>query len=120
MRKTVFAYEFSATENNCYSCEFSTTEKNFTHMNFQPIKKIATHMNFQQMRKIVTHMNIFYPGISGEKIEIDPVGTKGSVKFLRQKAATYPADTIASADVIEEKHGEHYLGFFFNLMNSFE
>ena len=84
------------------------------------MRKIVTHMNFRPMRKIVTHMNIFYPGISGEKIEIDPVGTKGSVKFLRQKAATYPADTIASADVIEEKHGEHYLGFFFNLMNSFE
>ena len=88
-------------------------------MNFQPIKKIVTHMNFQPMRKIVTHMNIFYPGISGEKIEIDPVGTKGSVKFLRQKAATYPADTIASADVIEEKHGEHYLGFFFQFDEQF-
>ena len=86
-----------------------------THMNFQPMRKIVTHMNFQPMRKIVTHMNIFYPGISGEKIEIDPVGTKGSVKFLRQKAATYPADTIASADVIEEKHGEHYLVLFFSI-----
>ena len=90
-----------------------------TLMNFQPLRKNATHMNFQPMRKIVTHMNIFYPGISGEKIEIDPVGTKGSVKFLRQKAATYPADTIASADIIEEKNGEPYFGFYFQIDEQF-
>lgn len=54
-----------------------------------------------------------FVGISGEKIEIDPVGTKGSVKFLRQKAATYLADTIASADIIEDKNGKIRSLFYF-------
>ncbi|KAK3087119.1 hypothetical protein FSP39_001919 [Pinctada imbricata] len=42
-------------------------------------------------------------GISGEKIEIDPVATKGSVKFLRQKPTTHDLDSIASCDKIEDK-----------------
>ena len=54
--------------------------------------------------------NYLWPtGISGEKVEIDPVATKGSMKFLRQKAVTYDADTIASCDVVEEKSSGDYV-----------
>ncbi|KAK3593720.1 hypothetical protein CHS0354_013618 [Potamilus streckersoni] len=43
-------------------------------------------------------------GISGEKIEIDPVGSKGSSRLFRQRAVTYDADSIADCEVIEEKN----------------
>lgn len=44
-------------------------------------------------------------GISGEKIEIDPVASKSSTRLFRQRAVTYDADSIASCDLIEEKDG---------------
>ncbi|XP_033732497.1 LOW QUALITY PROTEIN: target of rapamycin complex 2 subunit MAPKAP1-like [Pecten maximus] len=42
-------------------------------------------------------------GVSGEKVEIDPVASKGTLRIFRQKAVTYDADSIASCDIIEEK-----------------
>ncbi|KAJ8300924.1 hypothetical protein KUTeg_022443 [Tegillarca granosa] len=42
-------------------------------------------------------------GISGEKVEIDPVVGKGTAKFFKQRAVTHDADSIASCDIIEEK-----------------
>lgn len=42
-------------------------------------------------------------GVSGEKVEIDPVTSKGTGRIFRQKAVTYDADSIASCDMIEEK-----------------
>lgn len=41
-------------------------------------------------------------GVSGEKVEVDPVGSKGT-KFFKQRAMTYDADNIASCEVLEEK-----------------
>ncbi|XP_070531704.1 target of rapamycin complex 2 subunit MAPKAP1-like [Ptychodera flava] len=44
-------------------------------------------------------------GISGDKVEIDPVSQQKSTKFWsRQKAVSYEADSIASCDIIDEKH----------------
>ncbi|XP_059145208.1 target of rapamycin complex 2 subunit MAPKAP1-like [Physella acuta] len=40
-------------------------------------------------------------GISGDKIEIDPV--KGTTRLFRQKAVTYDADCVAACDVTETK-----------------
>jgi hypothetical protein len=48
-------------------------------------------------------------GISGEKVEIDPVASKSGTKLFRQKPVTYEADSIASCDMIEEKDGGNYL-----------
>lgn len=41
-------------------------------------------------------------GVSGEKVEVDPVGSKGA-KFFKQRAMTYDADSIASCEILEEK-----------------
>uniref|UniRef100_A0A0B7A0Q7 Target of rapamycin complex 2 subunit MAPKAP1 n=1 Tax=Arion vulgaris TaxID=1028688 RepID=A0A0B7A0Q7_9EUPU len=43
-------------------------------------------------------------GISGDKIEIDPVSMKGTARLFRQKAVTYDADCIAACDVTETKN----------------
>lgn len=42
-------------------------------------------------------------GVSGEKVEIDPIAGKSSTRLFRQKAVTCDADSIASCDIIEEK-----------------
>ncbi|KAL5011995.1 hypothetical protein ScPMuIL_010546 [Solemya velum] len=42
-------------------------------------------------------------GISGEKVEIDPISSKSSSKLFRQRAVTYDADSIAACDMLEEK-----------------
>lgn len=51
-------------------------------------------------------MNCFSPylGISGEKLEIDPVQQKSS-KFtlVRQKAVSYPMDSIAWCEITDFK-----------------
>lgn len=44
-------------------------------------------------------------GISGEKVEIDPVASKSGTRLFRQRAVTYDADSIASCDLLEEKEG---------------
>ncbi|XP_052231505.1 target of rapamycin complex 2 subunit MAPKAP1-like [Dreissena polymorpha] len=44
-------------------------------------------------------------GISGEKVDIDPVVSKSSARIFRQKAVTYDADNIASCDIFEAKNG---------------
>jgi hypothetical protein len=44
----------------------------------------------------------FITGVSGEKVEVDPVGSKGA-KFFKQRAMTYDADSIASCEILEEK-----------------
>lgn len=44
-------------------------------------------------------------GISGEKVEIDPVASKSGTRLFRQRAVTYDADSIASCDMLEEKDG---------------
>lgn len=41
-------------------------------------------------------------GVSGEKVEVDPVGSKGA-KFFKQRAMTYDADSIASCEILEGK-----------------
>lgn len=46
-------------------------------------------------------------GVSGEKVEIDPVGSKGA-KFFKQKAMTFDADNIASCEILEEKASGNY------------
>lgn len=47
--------------------------------------------------------SFFYiTGVSGEKVEVDPVGSKGA-KFFKQRAMTYDADSIASCEILEEK-----------------
>lgn len=48
-------------------------------------------------------------GISGEKVEIDPVASKSGTRLFRQRAVTYDADSIASCDMIEEKDGGNCL-----------
>lgn len=47
----------------------------------------------------------FSTGISGEKVEIDPVASKSGTRLFRQKPVTYEADSIASCDILEEKDG---------------
>ncbi|KAI8779304.1 target of rapamycin complex 2 subunit MAPKAP1 [Biomphalaria glabrata] len=42
-------------------------------------------------------------GISGDKIEIDPVSGKGTAKLFRQKPVTYDADCVAACDITETK-----------------
>ncbi|CAL1529769.1 unnamed protein product [Lymnaea stagnalis] len=42
-------------------------------------------------------------GISGDKIEIDPVSVKGTARLFRQKAVTYDADCVAACDITETK-----------------
>ena len=42
-------------------------------------------------------------GVSGEKVEIDPVSSKSKTILLRQKAVTYDADRIASCDILEDR-----------------
>ena len=50
--------------------------------------------------------SILLLGISGEKVEIDPVSSKRqSVLTLRQKAVTYDIDRIASCDILEDRGG---------------
>ncbi|KAL4223239.1 Target of rapamycin complex 2 subunit mapkap1 [Mactra antiquata] len=44
-------------------------------------------------------------GVSGEKVEIDPVASKSSSRLFRQRAVTYDADSIGSCDIAEEKDG---------------
>lgn len=44
-------------------------------------------------------------GVSGEKVEIDPVSSKSKSILLRQKAVTYDADRIASCDMLEDRGG---------------
>ncbi|WAR30764.1 LOW QUALITY PROTEIN: SIN1-like protein [Mya arenaria] len=44
-------------------------------------------------------------GVSGEKVEIDPVVGKGSARLFRQRAVTYAADNIAACDIMEDKDG---------------
>ncbi|XP_067661871.1 target of rapamycin complex 2 subunit MAPKAP1-like [Haliotis asinina] len=42
-------------------------------------------------------------GVSGEKVEIDPVTNKGTGRLFKQKAVTYDADTIADCDIVENR-----------------
>lgn len=42
-------------------------------------------------------------GISGEKLEIDPLQQKSSKFWSRQKALHYPIEAIASCDILEQK-----------------
>ncbi|KAH9489128.1 Target of rapamycin complex 2 subunit mapkap1 [Bulinus truncatus] len=42
-------------------------------------------------------------GISGDKIEIDPVSGKGTARLFRQKPVTYDADCVAACDITETK-----------------
>ncbi|GFN77552.1 target of rapamycin complex 2 subunit mapkap1 [Plakobranchus ocellatus] len=42
-------------------------------------------------------------GISGDKIEIDPMSVKGTARLFRQKAVTYDADSVAACDISETK-----------------
>lgn len=43
-------------------------------------------------------------GISGEKLEIDPLQQKSSKFWSRQKALHYPIEAIASCDILEQKN----------------
>lgn len=66
----------------------------------------------------VTHrtkkINFSYStGISGEKVEIDPVASKSGTRLFRQKAFTHDADSIASCDILEEKDGGTLVKFIF-------
>jgi len=51
---------------------------------------------------IIHYKFFFITGVSGEKVEVDPVGSKGA-KFFKQRAMTYDADSIASCEILEEK-----------------
>ncbi|KAK3707513.1 hypothetical protein RRG08_016608 [Elysia crispata] len=42
-------------------------------------------------------------GISGDKIEIDPLAVKGTARLFRQKAMTYDADSVAACDITETR-----------------
>lgn len=48
---------------------------------------------------------MYFPGVSGEKIEIDPVlQQRVSAKFwVRQKAATYDMDSVVACDLLDAK-----------------
>lgn len=110
--------ELDATLASMDTLEFCLVRENSTRGEFEEerdgdVSTIADSLTSHQYKSYIVNMihrlrtnTEVQLGISGEKIEIDPVGTKGSVKFLRQKAATYLADTIASADIIEDKNGK--------------
>ncbi|KAK7094489.1 target of rapamycin complex 2 subunit MAPKAP1-like [Littorina saxatilis] len=42
-------------------------------------------------------------GVSGEKVEIDPVQVRSSIRLIRQKPVTHEADSIADCDLLEKK-----------------
>lgn len=42
-------------------------------------------------------------GISGDKLEIDPVSIKGTARLFKQKPMTYDADCIAACDITDTK-----------------
>ncbi|ESP00893.1 hypothetical protein LOTGIDRAFT_180365 [Lottia gigantea] len=42
-------------------------------------------------------------GISGEKVEIDPVISKGASRLFRQRAVSFDADSIADCHLLEQK-----------------
>ncbi|KAL8575684.1 hypothetical protein ACOMHN_055873 [Nucella lapillus] len=42
-------------------------------------------------------------GVSGEKVEIDPVQIRSSIRLIRQKPVTHEADSIADCDMLEKK-----------------
>ncbi|XP_025114172.1 target of rapamycin complex 2 subunit MAPKAP1-like isoform X2 [Pomacea canaliculata] len=42
-------------------------------------------------------------GVSGEKVEIDPVAVRGTARLFRQRAVTYEADSIADCHLLEKK-----------------
>ncbi|KAH3777865.1 hypothetical protein DPMN_179313 [Dreissena polymorpha] len=64
------------------------------------------------MHKLRTNTEVQL-GISGEKVNIDPVVSKSSARIFRQKAVTYDADNIASCDIFEEKDGGNLLIVWF-------
>lgn len=52
---------------------------------------------------------LFFPsGVSGEKVEIDPVAVRGTARLFRQRAVTYEADSIADCHLLEKKANGEY------------
>lgn len=78
-----------------------------TTMESQLYKSFQVHIINKVRSKIEIHL-----GISGEKIEIDPVQQKTS-KFalVRQKAVSHHMDSVAWCDTIEEKSKESKVVF---------
>lgn len=74
-----------------------------TTMESQLYKSFQVYIINKVRSKIEVHL-----GISGEKIEIDPVQQKSS-KFalVRQKAVSHHMDSVAWCDIIEEKSREN-------------
>ena len=50
-------------------------------------------------------------GVSGEKVEIDPVQVRSSIRLIRQKPVTHEADSIADCDLLEKKSNGQCLHF---------
>ncbi|KAI4459959.1 target of rapamycin complex 2 subunit mapkap1 [Holotrichia oblita] len=74
-----------------------------TTMESQLYKSFQVHIINKVRSKVEIHL-----GISGEKIEIDPVQQKSS-KFalVRQKAVSHHMDSVVWCDIIEEKSKEY-------------
>lgn len=58
----------------------------------------------------VTWLTIVFSGISGEKVEIDPVtNQKASTKFwIRQKPISIDSDHLCACDLVEERSPSEY------------
>ncbi|XP_022900434.1 stress-activated map kinase-interacting protein 1 isoform X2 [Onthophagus taurus] len=70
-----------------------------TAMESQLYKSFQVYILSKVRPKVEIHL-----GISGEKIEIDPVQQKNSkFPFVRQKAVSYHMDSIACCDIVDAK-----------------
>lgn len=56
------------------------------------------------IHKVLTKTEI-HLGISGDKIEIDPVQQKNSKFWVRQKAVSYHMDSVAWCEILDKKSG---------------
>lgn len=59
----------------------------------------------------------WFTGISGEKVEIDPVtNQKASTKFwIKQKPISIDSDLLCACDLVEEKSPSMWYYFFFGV-----
>ncbi|KAK6194655.1 hypothetical protein SNE40_000252 [Patella caerulea] len=72
------------------------------------------------VHKIRTNTEVLL-GVSGEKVEIDPISSKGSTRLFRQRAFTFDADQIADCHLLEQKsNGKSVLRLTYMLDSDFK
>lgn len=59
-------------------------------------------------------------GVSGDKIEIDPIQQKNSKFWVRQKAVSYHMDSIAWCEIIDRKSGRATFRLVYSLSHGYQ